>query len=220
MKISAMMITRGRADYAREALDCFMGQTHEDKELVILDDLEEPSFPGGVDHPLVNYAMSRLRMIGMKRNQAASRCTGDVIAHWDSDDLYAPNRLEVQLEEMRLKEKAVSAFTSALFHEEQSGKWGRYNGHYVMAVGASLMYMRDWWKAHPFKDGKNNVGEDNKFAEEARGAHQIAFFDGGGLMVARAHPDNTAVKNLDHPNYQRVTQAEIPEWYVTRKQPA
>lgn len=220
MKISAMMITRGRAEYAQEAVECFLGQTHSDKELMILDDFEDPSFPAwpSLSGDGLRYCLSNTRSIGQKRNEAAAFCTGDVIAHWDSDDLYAPNRLEVQLREMLLAEKSVSAFTSALFHEEASDKWGRYNGHFVMAVGASLMYRRDWWEAHPFKDGKNNIGEDNKFADEARGAHQIAFFDGGGLMVARVHPDNTSIKNLDHSNYQRVAQAEVPQWYAARKQ--
>ncbi len=218
MKISAMMITRGRAAYAREAAECFMGQTYENKDLIILDDVEEPSFPDGIFGESVRYFTSATRTIGAKRNEAAALCDGDVIAHWDSDDLSAPNRLEIQLNAILETDRAVLAFNSMLFHEEQSDKWGRYVGYPGYAVGSSLMYRRDWWEKHPFIDGKNNVGEDNRFADEARLAGQLQCFDGGSMMVARVHDSNTSIKNLDHPNYRRVSPQEVPRWYAARKQ--
>lgn len=220
MKISAMMITRGRAEYAREAFDCFMGQTYADKNLIILDDSEDPSFPGGICNEWVRYFTSSTRAIGAKRNEAAALCDGAVIAHWDSDDLSAPDRLEIQMKRLYETDVAVCGLNSMLFHAEDIDKWGRYCGHLTYAIGTSLMYRLEWWKLHPFKDGKNNIGEDNKFADEARENGRIVCFDGGQMMIARIHSGNTAIKDLDHPNYRKVSQAEIPQWYAARKQVA
>ena len=34
--------------------------------------------------------------IGMKRDQAIRRCAGEVVVHWDDDDVYGPQRLRRQ----------------------------------------------------------------------------------------------------------------------------
>ena len=44
MLISAIMPTRGRQAYAIDAVSCFRCQTYPDKELIILDDADNPSF--------------------------------------------------------------------------------------------------------------------------------------------------------------------------------
>ena len=45
MLISAIMPTRSRPPLSQVALDCFLAQTYEPRELVIIDDEDDPSFP-------------------------------------------------------------------------------------------------------------------------------------------------------------------------------
>ena len=47
--VSAIMPTRSRPALSRAALNCFLAQTYEPRELVILDDDDDPSF---LDPPL------------------------------------------------------------------------------------------------------------------------------------------------------------------------
>ena len=37
------------------------------------------------------------RSVGAKRNLAIGHCTGDVVVHWDDDDLYGATRLREQV---------------------------------------------------------------------------------------------------------------------------
>src|SRR5688572_15862161 len=53
----AVMPTRGRVAFAKHALESFHSQTYPNKQLIILDDADDRSFPEGVNHPLVTYAI-------------------------------------------------------------------------------------------------------------------------------------------------------------------
>ena len=51
MLVSCIMPTRGRPAFAQRAIDCFLRQTWEEKELIVVDDLDNRSFFEGVDVP-------------------------------------------------------------------------------------------------------------------------------------------------------------------------
>lgn len=186
MLVSAIMPTRGRQQYAREALECFLSQTWPDKELVILDDADDPSFPSGVDLPNVQYHLLTRRLtVGAKRNMACSRASGgdrDVIAHFDSDDFSAPQRIEDQATRLIDRNVQITGFHSMRFLHVASGEWWKYRGASCYSLGTALMYTREFWKAHPFPDV--NVGEDNHVTSRAG---KIASVDAGEMMWARTH---------------------------------
>lgn len=74
----------------------FEAQTWDNKELVVLDDSPEPSlFMQALTDPRVVYVHEPNRMsIGEKRNRLAEMASGEVLAHFDDDDYYAPRYLE------------------------------------------------------------------------------------------------------------------------------
>lgn len=208
------MPTRGRQELAKLALECFYSQTYENRELVIVDDFDELSFPNGVNHPLVRYHISDYRQgrlnIPMKRNVINGLTAGEVIAHWDSDDWSAPERLTQQVALMEQSGKQVAGYHSMLFYDERDNTAARYEGHQNMyALGTSLLYRKDWWQTHQFKDALF-VGSDNDFVRKARDAHQLATVDAGLMMVARCHSDNTSPKYINRPGYIRVPLESIP----------
>lgn len=196
--VSAIMPTRGRQAFARWAVECFLAQTYPHTELVILDDLNDRSFPRGTEDlphgkARIIYLMHTTRSIPDKRNLCIQLAKGDTIAHFDSDDWSAPERLMDQVQRLDASAKQVTGYHSILFHDAAAGYWAKYCNDAHYAVGTSLCYRKAWAVAHPFRSvaGLPNVGEDNDFKERARQHGELISVDGGALMVARVHDDNT-----------------------------
>lgn len=94
MKISCICLTAGRPAQLNEAVQCFLNQTYQDKELVILNTFPEQQI--AFDHPqvIVLNANERPRSLGEARNYAIGHSIGDIVATWDDDDLYLPQHLD------------------------------------------------------------------------------------------------------------------------------
>lgn len=215
MLVSAVMPTRGRQRLAAEALDCYLLQTYTEKELVILDDADCPSFAADPGIDGVRYFLAHDRMnIPQKRNAVNSFAHGELIWHLDSDDWSAPERMAEQVERFVTTWKSVIGYHSMFFHNEESGAVCKYvsvSSRY--ALGASFCYSRKFWESHPF-DERKRIGSDNSFAEAAAAAGQLDSVDAGGLMVARAHSDNSCPKRFDLYRGPKVTIDDLPAGYL------
>jgi len=187
--VSCIMPTRGRQQWAAEAVEMFHQQDYAEKELVIIDELMEPSFPGGIDAPNVQYHRAPRLTIGAKRNLAVSRASGDVIAHWDSDDTYRSERLSKQvahlLSDNRLE---LVGFHRMEFVDANTGERFMYHASEWNPIGVSMVYWREAWELRMFNDVQS--GEDVEFARDRR----VACLPADGLIVARVHNGNTSEK--------------------------
>jgi len=95
--ISCIMPTWNRRSFVPIALRSFLNQDYPNRELIIVDDGAEPveDLTDGI--PNVHYLrLSTRTSIGAKRNLACQRARGGIIAHWDDDDWYSPDRLRYQ----------------------------------------------------------------------------------------------------------------------------
>ena len=198
------MPTRGRRKLAAKAVDYFWSQTYQNKQLLILDDEEDPSF---TLRPHCHFYARRSdpMTIGAKRNTLCAIAAGPIIAHWDSDDYSAPDRLTVQYYLLRESGKAVLGFHTLLFVNEETRQAAYYIGDPGDIVGTSLMYRREWWQEHPFDDLM--IQEDMRFARCAAGLDQLYSCDviEAGityLMIARTHSDNTSPRVMIGENWQ------------------
>lgn len=94
--ISCKCITYGRVDTLEEALYSFLIQDYPSDrcELVIVNDY--PLQKLVYDHPQVMiYNLDEtFPLIGEKENYAIERCSGDLIAVWDDDDVAMSNHLQ------------------------------------------------------------------------------------------------------------------------------
>src|SRR5438128_1089434 len=108
MRVSCIMPTRGRREWAAQAVQCFLSQTWPDKELLILDDTDDASFPhaAGIPFPffsnhagppIMYFRRSERWSIGRKRNELARIASGEAICHFDDDDWAAPDRIATQV---------------------------------------------------------------------------------------------------------------------------
>jgi glycosyltransferase involved in cell wall biosynthesis len=209
--VSAIMPTRGRPEMAQQALECFLAQTYPHKELIIADDSDDPSFPGGLEQEGVHYLRANERFtIPVKRNKCCQYAKGSIICHWDSDDWSAPERMADQVARLERCSKMVTGYHSILFYEPETGRIGKYVGYPMYAVGTSLAYTRWFWSEHAFNEGLI-VREDNHFVTAAMDCQQIVNVDADQLMVARVHAGNTDPKSMDR--FEVVSQDMLPKGF-------
>ncbi len=132
--------------------------------------------------------------IGEKRNLGCSLIDTDLIAHWDDDDWYGPERLADQIARLLQAGKSVTGYRTAEFRQPSTGKrWIYQSGDASFGIGASLLFRRDWWQAHPFPPLQ--IAEDNAFVNEARDVGQIVVADAHQHFAVTIHPGNTSPKD-------------------------
>jgi hypothetical protein len=97
--VSCLMPTYNRRAFAARAIRYFTPQVDPNRELVVLDDGEDPVedlVPR--DDPAVRYLrLDERGTIGRKRQIACESADGDVMVQWDDDDWYGPTRLSRQV---------------------------------------------------------------------------------------------------------------------------
>lgn len=186
--VSAIMPTRGRAGWAFDAVEMFRAQTYPKKELVVVDDRSEPSFPYGLRDPLIRYHVAGRIPIGGKRNMAVSLSSGEIIMHWDSDDTYTPDRMEHQVAHLIESGAEIVGYHIMPFVDADNGREYVYHGLPGYCIGVSQTYWRSTWEARPFP--AINQDEDNQFMFNRR----AASCDSEGRIKARIHGGNTCEK--------------------------
>ena len=193
--VSAVMPTRGRREYAQQALESFRSQDYAEKELVILDDEDDRSFPiAPIDKNVRYYLRSNRLNIPQKRNTVNALAKGEIIIHFDSDDWSAPERMSRQVAELESSGKPFTGFYTLLFYDERTGRaseWSIGSGTYV--CGTSFCYLKSWADTHKYQEDKP-VASDNAYCREASKVRQLHAMRSESLIVARIHADNTATK--------------------------
>lgn len=123
--ITVITPTYNRAEYLSNAIDSVLVQTFKDFELIVVDDNKsESDARKATEAVIARYKDPRFRYIKNPHNMggAASRnvgifeAKGDYIAFLDDDDMYMPNRLEVQYKAMVANEWDVSVMDGATYN--------------------------------------------------------------------------------------------------------
>lgn len=99
--VSCLCLTYCRPDLLEEAVECFLRQNYDNKELIILNDNNKIKLH--FDHPdvkIFNFD-ERFETLGDKRNKSIELASGDVFMTWDDDDIHLPNRITNSIENMR-----------------------------------------------------------------------------------------------------------------------
>jgi len=164
-RVSCIMPTRDRPEYAQNAVDNFLAQDYPDKELIILDN--------GVDGPPlrikpgvpVRYERVPYAPLGELRNRACQLSTGDLISIWDDDDWRASDWLSQQARIMTACCSDACGLDRVLFHDPRRRMAWTYTypaqtGR-PWACGGTLCFTRSLWRRSPFPPV--HVGEDALF---------------------------------------------------------
>jgi glycosyltransferase involved in cell wall biosynthesis len=91
--ISCLTLTYGRPHVLEEAVESFLRQDYQNKELIILNDMPEQEII--FNHPQVKVfnLKERFKTLGDKRNKSVELASGDILTSWDDDDISLPWRV-------------------------------------------------------------------------------------------------------------------------------
>ena len=210
-----------RAEFHEQLWICFKAQTWKDKELVVVDSASTPStflVALAKEHGNVVYVWEdNQRSIGCKRNLAILLATGDVIVHFDDDDVYGPRYVEQMVSELRRRQLVALTLSAWYDFDLRLGLCGfvapeelhevdllpirsrrmRELGREaveaaVYGYGFSYVYERSAAMAEPFAD--RNMCEDVDFFSRLRdkGSQVGLRRDEEGICLHVMHGKNTA----------------------------
>jgi glycosyltransferase involved in cell wall biosynthesis len=187
-----------RAAFLPLALEAFRRQDYPALELVIVDDGRQPLDRFLPDDARVRYhRLESRRTVGEKRNIACSLAKGAIIAHWDDDDWYAPERIRRQAQPLIDGIADITGFQQLSLLALERGEFWKVSAdlHQRMFVGnvhgGSVVY----WK-RAFENGIRypdvNLAEDAGFLlgclHEGMRLHPVA---NDGAFVYMRHGANT-----------------------------
>ncbi|QPN61041.1 glycosyltransferase [Synechococcus sp. CBW1002] len=195
-KISVIVPTRHRAHSLPQLLMLYDRQSWSNKEILVLDDSDNPdsAFRDKTEHrsDAFYWHTSRRLSIGEKRNLLASRSNGDIIAHFDEDNYYAANYLEMMWKAMSTSGCDVVKLAGWFCLHEPSGRLGYWDTadhesdhfnfcgtepvgkrlerftaaayrSFQTGHGFSCMYRKSCWEQTRFPD--QELEEDSHFVE-------------------------------------------------------
>ncbi|MDX6694829.1 MAG: hypothetical protein QOF02_2432 [Blastocatellia bacterium] len=215
--VSCIMPTYNRQPFLPIALKNFMAQDYPNKELVIVDDSDEPADELFKGQPGVRYVHLDARgSIGAKRNLACQMAQGEIIAHWDDDDWYSPERLRYQARPILAGDADLNGLSSAFVLELSKGIFWTVNAqlHRRMFVGnvhgGTLVYRKSLLE-QGLRYPEINLAEDAWLLYEATSqGHRLLELPNQGVYVYMRHGSNAWSECapgsfIDPSGWQRVT---------------
>ena len=193
--ISCLMVTRNRAALARRAVRCFAAQNWPRAELVVVDDGAEdyePVLGAYRDRCTIRYERlppDPARSLGAARNIALDLAQGELIAQWDDDEWYHPDRLAVQAQSLLGRGLDAVLLRSTLMHLELPG----FDDHpYRAALGGgtpgTILHRRS-----DIRYPELRRSEDSIYLKAYKSRYRVGFVEGphSHLFIRCFHGSNT-----------------------------
>ena len=140
--ISIIVPVYNAENFIQETIDCVLAQTYPDWELLLVEDCGSDRSVEVITQYVGEKQESRIRLIRQPSNQGAARARnrglkeakGRYIAYLDADDLWMPEKLELELAFLKEKDAAF-VFTGYEFADENGRGMGK-----VVHVPETLSY--------------------------------------------------------------------------------
>lgn len=126
--VSVVMPTYNCASFIQEAVESVVAQTYPSWELIIVDDCSTDNTkavlaPYLAKYPNIHYTfLEKNSGPAVARSEALKQVKGDYVAFLDSDDLWTPNKLSLQIDFMKQKKVPFSATGYELIGEDGTSK--------------------------------------------------------------------------------------------------
>ncbi|HEY7375772.1 MAG TPA: glycosyltransferase [Polyangia bacterium] len=204
--ISCILPTYNRRAFLPHALHYFLRQDYRNKELLIVDD--GPDAVGDLvpADPRIRYLRLPQKItLGAKLNLCCAETRGPIIAQWDDDDWYGPDRLTRQLQALRGANADVCGVSDLLYYDLRRATAHRYvypKQERPWLLGASLFFRRALWQQRKFVEV--DVGMDALFVW-ATAPEKVCSVPPPRFAVHLIHRDNVSPKGTqgawwsDHP---------------------
>lgn len=196
--VSCIMPTANRREFVGKAIEYFLRQDYEPKELIIVDDgTDSVNDLVPREDRIRYYRLDKRATVGAKRNFACDKACGELIVHWDDDDWHAQHQISFQVVAILDSGKNVCGINELLFFDIVKKKAWKYlypSGKQPWLSGSSLCYTRAFWKSHRFPD--IDVGEDGRFVWAAK-PDEIFVLSDYHFHVGIIHEHNISPKQTN-----------------------
>ena len=122
--VSCLCVTRNRVPMLRRAISCFLNQTYQPRELVVVYEADDPATHdhlATLNEPSIRSlevpALPKLSL-GILRNLSVEASRGHYVAQWDDDDWHAPARLAEQIGALRAIRKPGCVLSRWIMYDE------------------------------------------------------------------------------------------------------
>jgi glycosyltransferase involved in cell wall biosynthesis len=195
--VSCIMPTFNRRPYIAQAVKSFQQQDYPERELIVVDDGTdsiEDLIPKAAN---IHYLHLRRRAsIGAKRNLACQHARGEIIAHWDDDDWYAPDRLRYQVAPILQDTADLTGLENAFVLQLPEGEFWGIDAHLHQRLfvgnvhGGTLVYRKELW-TKGLKYPEVNLAEDASLIFRAtRMGKRLMKLSNPGVFVYVRHGGN------------------------------
>ncbi len=195
--VTCIMPTCDRRAFIPLALENFRRQDYPHKELVIVDDGGDAIGDLVINQPDVRYIRLAMRTtIGGKRNLACRQPRGQIIAHWDDDDWYAPDRLRYQVAPIMAGEADLTGLVGDYVLELPSGHFWTTLPHlhrrmFVGDVHGGTLVYRGSLLESGIRYPETNLAEDAALIRQAASRRQrLLRLANPGVFVYVRHGSN------------------------------
>jgi glycosyltransferase involved in cell wall biosynthesis len=156
--VSCILATGNRLAFTRQAIRCFLRQTFDDAELIVVDDGVESAAELCAGLLRVRHIrLTKPTTLGSKLNIGVEQSAGSIIQKLDDDDFYQQDFLARSVGALREAKEARAIVTWDCFTILLAGeKRVRYSGH-GWTTGGTLCFQRQLWEQRPFRDEPRRV---------------------------------------------------------------
>lgn len=122
-KVSILMNGYNAQKYLREAIDSVYAQTFEDWEIIFIDNCSTDNTKKIVDsyNDKIKYYKTNTNIpLGAARNYGLQYCNGEYLAFLDTDDIWLPNKLQIQVQLMDEDKEVQLCYGGIIYMNESS----------------------------------------------------------------------------------------------------
>jgi len=166
--------------YIRETMASVLAQTHEDWELIVIDD-GSPDDSGAIcrsyNDPRITVHTRENTGPCRSRNFGIAQAKGDFIGFIDHDDIWLPEKLEKHLAHLNRRPEVGVSYGPSEFIDVDGKSLGLFQVPKLTDIDAREILLRD-----PIGNGsvpiiRKEVFEETKFEMERDGVPEVMYFD-------------------------------------------
>lgn len=201
--ISVVIPTHNRGDRIKDAIESVLNQTERDLEVLVVDDGSTDNtreIVASIPDPRVKYARQEKAGACQARNRGVALSKGELIAFHDSDDLWRPEKLSLQLQ--CLEQTGADIVVSVIAERREDGTVVLLPFHLkqgfltesdaLFGIGTqTVMGRRRAFEDFPF-DPEMPRFQEMEMLYRARKQYSIYFLD---AVVADYRPGNDSISS-------------------------
>jgi glycosyltransferase involved in cell wall biosynthesis len=192
-----------------QAIESVCAQEYSCEELIIVDAGSTDNTREVVTvYPKVRFFVREGMGLAEARNFGASQARGELIAFIDSDDIWLPNKLRLQVDYLRTHPEVQFVIGKFKYFLEPgcavppNFKKNLLEGSYVGYLPEILLVRKSFFEATSGFDAKYKIGNDTDWFVRAKDMYTPMGIIPEVLLHKRVHNSNTSVENVKFNNHE------------------